>query len=138
MKWSCDADPKCLAGIRESVRNRLAGRLSPEELDEVCLGVGEACANVVKHAYHGQGGPLEVRLELDDEGFTLEFRDQGEPPDPKRITPRPLDEVRPGGLGTHFMRCAFDEMTYHREADGTNVLTARRRWRRPPPADSGG
>jgi anti-sigma regulatory factor (Ser/Thr protein kinase) len=55
------------------------------------------------------------------------LQDCGPPLDVERIVPRDLDEVRPGGLGTHFIRSIMDEVTYtHKEGCG-NVLRMVRR-----------
>ncbi len=135
MEWTCNADAGCLAWIRDSIRKELSSRLDAKQLDEVVLGVGEACANIVKHAYEGKGGPLTVRLEKGAEDFEIELRNRGKPLDPGACRPRSLDDIRPGGLGTYFMSCVFDEIRYEREPDGTNVVVMRRKWTRPDPKD---
>ncbi|MGA8259306.1 MAG: ATP-binding protein, partial [Arenicellales bacterium] len=42
----------------------------------------------------------------------LLLRDFAEPIDTSQVKPRPLDTIRPGGLGTHFMREVMDEVEF--------------------------
>jgi anti-sigma regulatory factor (Ser/Thr protein kinase) len=49
------------------------------------------------------------------------LQDSGEAADPKKLQGRPLDEVRPGGLGLHFMRQSMDEVEFSRKK-GKNLL----------------
>ena len=49
------------------------------------------------------------------------LQDSGEAADPKKLRGRPLDEVRPGGLGLHFMRQSMDEVEFSRKK-GKNLL----------------
>ena len=81
------------------------------------LAVDEAVANVIKHGYEGRSGePIEVSLEsvqCDGRcGLQVTICDCGRQVDPEGITGRPLDDVRPGGLGTHIIRNAMDEVEY--------------------------
>jgi serine/threonine-protein kinase RsbW len=92
--------------------------------------VDEALANVVRHAYRGRPGlPIEVlcnKLQTDGEkgkhdGLEIVLQDEGEPPDPKKFKSRPLDEIRPGGLGLHFIRESMDVVEFRRKK-GKNQL----------------
>jgi anti-sigma regulatory factor (Ser/Thr protein kinase) len=92
--------------------------------------VDEAVANVMRHAY---GGSPDKRIDvsckrisgmvngIQREGLEIELLDQGAPFDQKKLTARSLDEVKPGGLGLHFIRDSMDVMEHSRES-GVNRL----------------
>ncbi|HIJ64040.1 MAG TPA: ATP-binding protein [Rhodospirillaceae bacterium] len=84
----------------------------PEMAEEVVLAVDEACQNIIRHAYRGDGEiVLEIRLAA-ERRLEILLIDFAAPVDPGRIVPRPLDELRPGGLGTHFIRSVMEEVSY--------------------------
>ena len=55
-----------------------------------------------------------VNVELLRQGGTLIFHvlDNAAPIDVSRCEPRALDDVRPGGLGMHFMREIMDQVEF--------------------------
>jgi anti-sigma regulatory factor (Ser/Thr protein kinase) len=55
--------------------------------------------------------------------FHLEITDYGSFVDPSLISSRPLDEVRPGGLGVHLMRSTMDLVDYKQNRHGGTTLT---------------
>lgn len=92
--------------------------------------VDEALANVIRHAYKGRGGlPIELtcrRLFTGFEkkvprGIEITLSDSGTPVDPKKLHGRPLEEIRPGGLGLHFMKQSMDVVEFRRK-NGKNLL----------------
>lgn len=95
-----------------------------ETAEDIVLAVAEACQNVILHTYGGQeGGRLELALFRRQDGILVRLRDSGPPVDVARIRPRDLDEIRPGGLGTHFMRSLMDTVDYSLAPDGAgNIL----------------
>ncbi len=119
--------PECLCGARHKVEAAaLAAGCSKELAKDVVLAVGEACQNIFRHAYGGKG---EVIMELRHYGDWLEVQlmDFAAPMDVGKIKPRSLDELRPGGLGTHFIRAVMDQVSYLPLPDGTgNLLTMRK------------
>jgi len=92
--------------------------------------VDEALANVIRHAYKGQNGlPIEVicrrlfsdRQKTNLSGLEIVLSDSGAPVDPNKLCGRPLDEIRPGGLGLHFIKQSMDVVEFRRE-NGKNLL----------------
>ena len=77
---------------------------------DMVIAVDEACQNVIRHAYAGAPDG-EISLEIRRSGDRLVFSlvDFGAPVDVDAVKPRALDEVRPGGLGTHFITECMDE-----------------------------
>jgi len=102
------------------------------------LAVNEACMNVIQHAYRfAEGRSLRIELGVEsgrdgDELFTM-ICDNGIPARIEDLQPRALDDIRPGGLGVHFIRELTDTMAYLLPGDGwqnrlrlTRRLTASR------------
>lgn len=81
----------------------------PQQADELVLAVNEACMNVIQHAY-GDGQPGEIILEIIVRDGSLVFRlsDFAEPVEPAKLRSRDLEDIRPGGLGIHFIREVMD------------------------------
>jgi serine/threonine-protein kinase RsbW len=92
------------------------------------LAVVEAATNVVRHAYGGRGGRVEVELARDGREVELSVLDAGLSFDPTRVpAPREPDPGDPatwpeGGMGLPIIRAACDELRYRSE-DGRNRLT---------------
>lgn len=86
---------------------------NPTCAGDVVLAVDEACQNVVRHAY-GTDASGDMVVELSRAGDRLEIMlvDFAPPVDPTRIKSRDLTELRPGGLGTHFIRAIMDEAEF--------------------------
>jgi len=108
------ARPERLGEVRDAVADtcRRAGCAEPCTRD-VVLAVDEACQNVIRHAYHGNpGGEIDLALSRDGDRLVIYLRDFAPPVDPETIRPRSLDDVRPGGLGTHFIQELMDEESY--------------------------
>jgi anti-sigma regulatory factor (Ser/Thr protein kinase) len=47
-------------------------------IDDIRLAVTEACTNVVRHAYSGREGPIEVEVEPQGDSLTVVVMDHGE------------------------------------------------------------
>src|SRR3954471_2524399 len=70
---------------------------STDVIDDLKLAVTEACSNVVKYAYRGSPGELEVSLDPAEDGFSVYVRDDGSWLD------RPEGDGAAGGLGIPLM-----------------------------------
>ena len=83
---------------------------SSELSDRLVLAVNEACMNVIQHAYQGDELGVIV-LEMLNNNGQLHFKlvDYANPIDLDSVKPRDLDDLRPGGLGTHFINEIMDE-----------------------------
>lgn len=115
-----DADPKRLCDVRAEVR--AAGeRLGMESADiqHLVIAVNEACMNIMQHAYKGDCSG-EIVLEIQNNAGDVEIclTDFADPVDTRLIRPRALSDLRPGGLGTHFMQDIMDECEYGHLDDG--------------------
>jgi len=91
---------------------------------DIVIAVDEACQNVIRHAYKGSpDGKIILDISRQGDGIILSLRDFADPVDVAKIKPRDLDDLRPGGLGTHFIREIMDEVDFlvPPEGDG-NIL----------------
>jgi anti-sigma regulatory factor (Ser/Thr protein kinase) len=117
--------PKYLYVIRSAVYPLvIEAGFSKRDARMVVLAVDEACSNIIKYAYEGDHAKTIALNVLVGHGkLTLELKDSGKKPDVSKIAPRKLDEVRPGGLGTHFMATVFDTVEYDTSQGAGTVLT---------------
>jgi sigma-B regulation protein RsbU (phosphoserine phosphatase) len=90
----------------------------------VVLAVTEAFTNVIRHAY-GQATvkPIDLEIWIEDDTLRLDLIDYGRFIDPKHIASRPLDEIRPGGLGVHLIKTTMDRVEYRENDHGGTTLT---------------
>ena len=120
--------PACadrMALVRETVRSaaRYCGFDEPATRD-IVLAVGEACQNVILHAYAGRDvGDIVLGILRGTDRIVLRVSDFAPPIDPAAVKPRDLSELRPGGLGIHFIQELMDTADFHPAPDGVgNVL----------------
>src|ERR1043165_9329686 len=87
------------------------------------LGVDEACTNVLRQAYHLRADQL-ICLSLvgTQRGLRLPWRDYGKQTEAHTMKGRSHDLIRPGGLGLHLIRNAFDKVDYILKARGTELV----------------
>lgn len=112
------SDTANLAGLRDAVTTAAVrtGFVEPA-VSQVVLAVDEAIGNVIKHGYDGRPGqPIDVSIETicrgERKGLEVTVCDCGRQVDPEKIVGRRLEDVRPGGLGTHIIRSVMDEVEY--------------------------
>jgi len=88
--------------------------------------VDEAMTNIIRHAYGGRPNqPIvltcyQVQDALDGkalQGLEIVLEDQGERADPQKMRARSLEEIKPGGLGLHFIHESMDVVQFSRTAD---------------------
>ncbi|MBY0429973.1 MAG: ATP-binding protein, partial [Rhodospirillales bacterium] len=107
------AQPCQLKAVREAVRVQAeAVGLDAGCARDVMLAVDEACKNIIQHAYAGRAGEIVLEAAREDDCLVVRLIDFAEPVDPATIRPRALDELRPGGLGTHFIREIMDDIRF--------------------------
>ncbi len=125
MKLEVGARPDRLKLVRRAVAEAAALCGCGEALArDLILAVDEACQNVIRHAY-GDDADGDMVLEIRRRGDELIFllRDFAPAVDVARIRPRDLDDVRPGGLGTHLIGAVMDDVAFlPPPAGGGNLL----------------
>lgn len=117
--------PKYLYVVRSALYPiSLDAGFTKQEARKIILAVDEACSNIIKHAYDGDTTKtITVTVENDVHQFTVQLRDYGKKVNTATIAPRKLGDIRPGGLGTHFMGMVFDTMIYDTNLDQGTLLT---------------
>ncbi|NQV82642.1 MAG: SpoIIE family protein phosphatase, partial [Rhodospirillales bacterium] len=96
---------------------------------DVVIAVDEACQNIIRHAYGGSpNGEIELKICRGDGELIILLRDFAETIDTSKVKPRDLDDIKPGGLGTHFIRETMDEVEFLAPPlDGGNLLRLMKR-----------
>ena len=112
------AEPYVLASLRQTLRRWLREiEASPQVANDILIACGEACANVIQHAYGAKEGLLEVDLVLLDGTVEVTVRDHG--------TWRPISG-RDGGHGERLMQGLMDSVNVNSGSGGTIVQMKRR------------
>ena len=108
------SEPRLLHIMRGVVRYYARDAGFPEsEVYRLVLAVDEAATNVIRHTYGSRPNgrlALEVRNLLDRLEFVLE--DTGPKVRSDAIRPHALGDVRPGGLGSFFIKSFTDSSSY--------------------------
>ncbi len=121
--------PKYLFVIRSAVYPIVVDAgFSKKEARKIVLAVDEACSNIIKYAYEGDHFKLiTLNVFVEKTKLVIQLKDSGKKPDVSKIIPRKLDDIKPGGLGTHFMAEVFDNVEYNTSDDAGTVLTLEKR-----------
>ncbi len=129
------SDPSLLGVVRNLVRSYLldAGFTS-ERVDELVLGVDEACTNAIRHGCKGlPDDTFRVVFRSVDGWMEIQLEDSGEPAPPEAFArddapaPANADDLRPGGLGLHLIHEVFDAVEFCPGAIEGNCVTMKLR-----------
>jgi anti-sigma regulatory factor (Ser/Thr protein kinase) len=124
LKLAIRSDPSLLCVVRGAM-DRLAEVMgfSATECRSITRAVDEALTNIMRHSYGGSvDRPIAMYLRQVqrrskrglDEGLEVLLCDRGRAVDPAKLRGRELQEIRPGGLGLHFIRQAMDMVEFTR------------------------
>ena len=95
--------------------------LPQDQKDELVLAIAEAAQNIVKHAYKGveeTTDTMQIKISLKDGDLEIGFFDKGKPVVPQNIQHRKLDDIKPGGLGTFFIKQIMDNAVFKKDQKG--------------------
>ena len=95
--------------------------LPQDQKDELVLAIAEAAQNIVKHGYKGVDSTtdrMEIKISLKDNNLEIGFFDKGKPVIPENIQHRKLDDIKPGGLGTFFIKQIMDGAVFKKDEKG--------------------
>lgn len=141
LRLELQSDPGLLCAVRGAVERLTESfGFSAPECRAVTRAVDEALTNIIRHAYCGRPDrPIELSIRSihgrsihgrsvqrpaslkDAEGLEILVCDRGPAIKPEQMCMRALEEVRPGGLGLHFIQQSMDIVEYTR-AKRTNRL----------------
>lgn len=117
--------PKYLYVVRSALYPivRCAG-FSKQETRKIVLAIDEACSNIIKYAYEGDHTKsIALTVTVNGREIHIRIQDSGKKVDASKIAPRRLDDIRPGGLGTHFMYTIFDTVEFDTSGERGTILT---------------
>jgi serine phosphatase RsbU (regulator of sigma subunit)/anti-sigma regulatory factor (Ser/Thr protein kinase) len=111
------AEAHVLVHVRSATRRWLDDSGVDQEIaEEILVACGEACNNVVEHAYGAAPGSLEVDLRMVDGSVEITIRDHG--------AWRPAGD-RGGGWGLDLTRALMDSVKVQGRKSGTRVVMRR-------------
>ena len=125
------SNPRLLSVVRGAVE-RLTETLGfpAVQCRSITRAVDEALTNIVRYSYGNRlDQPIVMyfrktqrrnRREVED-GLEILLCDRGPAVDLSKLRGRPLEEIRPGGLGLHLIRQAMDTVEFTRKGP-TNQL----------------
>ena len=98
-----------------------------EVLGQIRLACEEALVNVIKYAYPGGEGTVEISCDnAADGGIEIEISDAGIPFNPLSLpapdTTLAIEQRKIGGLGIFMIRKIMNDVKYRRD-NGRNILT---------------
>ena len=87
------------------------------EQEKLILAIAEAAQNILKHAYENKNSSDKLRLQISYDGneLTIDLYDKGKLTIEKNVKPRKLDDIKPGGLGTFFIKQVMDEVIFSKD-----------------------
>ena len=92
-----------------------------DQKDELVLAIAEAAQNIVKHGYKGveeTTDRMEIKISLKDGELEIGFFDKGKKVIPENVQHRKLDDIKPGGLGTFFIKQIMDNAVFRKDQTG--------------------
>ena len=131
LRMEFESNPEMLCVVRNAL-GQLAATVgfSESECRAVVLAVDEALTNIIRHAYLGDPEqPIEVSFRWihvprdggGHDALEIVLEDRGTAVNPKEMCGRALEDVRPGGLGLHFIRQSMDTVEFS-HCNGRNQL----------------
>ena len=120
-----NSDPSQLKKVREKVEVFCKENQIKVNLLEIKLAIDEALQNIIRHAYKlDKTKKITIKLEkISGDSFKAEIRDFGERVPIDQIKHRALDDIKPGGLGVHFIKSISKEMKYEHKDEAGTLLT---------------
>ena len=128
LKLELHSDPQLLYVVRGALERltEVLGFSGPDRRS-VTRAVDEVLTNIIRHGYNGRTDqPIKLycsrvppRASQLADGLEILLCDEGPAIDPAKFRGRRLDEIKPGGLGLHFIHQSMDTVEYQR-AGSTN------------------
>ena len=119
------SNPSELKKVRSIIRDFCKDNCKNIEIFKVKLSVDEALQNIIRYAYNmDKTKKIILTLEkISDKNLKIMIRDYGIQAPIESIKSRNLEDVKPGGLGVHFIKNSTKKMDYEHQTDGGTLLT---------------
>ncbi len=117
--------PKYMKLVRALVSQaaQMAG-FGDDHVTPIVLAVDEACTNIIRHCYgNDYGQTIIVYVAVIGPRLQIGLRDFGPKRDSSEFKSRDLDDVRPGGLGMHFIYTTMDAVEFDDSLPRGTLLT---------------
>ena len=84
------------------------------EQEKLILVISEAAQNIIKHAYENKDSLDKMRLQIsyNNNELQIDLYDKGKLVIEENVKPRDLDDIKPGGLGTYFIKQIMDDAVF--------------------------
>ena len=114
-----------LRRIRTHLRDSLTGTKAQARLNDIVTAIDEAAQNIIRHAFpDNMTGTINISIWLTEAATKISLTDTAPLIDVSSIKPRDLDDLREGGLGTHFITSLSEAAEWsHRGGQNTLDLT---------------
>ena len=92
-----------------------------DQKDELVLAIAEAAQNIVKHGYKGienTTDKMQIKISLNNNELEIGFFDKGKEVVPGNVQHIKLDDIKPGGLGTFFIKQIMDAAVFKKNQKG--------------------
>ena len=113
LEYKFPAKTENLKNVRANLREALAGaEFSEDVINCVVLALGEACMNIIQHAYCDEDcGDIILEILKKETDLVFRLTDFAKKKSKaEEMKSRDLDEIRPGGLGCHIINEIMDEV----------------------------
>ena len=119
------SDPANLKLVRKNVEKFCKENQINTDIFKAKLAVDEALQNIIRYAYDfNKTKKIIITMEKTNENnLKVILRDFGTKVSTSQIKPRELDDIKPGGLGIHFIKSIVKGMNYEHQDDGGTLLT---------------
>ena len=119
------SDPAELKNVRKNIENFCKEHSVETDIFLIKLAIDEALQNIIRYAYDfDKTKKIIISLEkISNKSLKAEIRDFGTRVSATEIKPRELDDIKPGGLGIHFIKSIAKKMSYEHKDDGGTLLT---------------
>ena len=124
-KLTIPSSTRYLEDVREFVTQKAkSAGFADSVVEQLKIAVDEACTNVIKHAYGGEGEHvIDIVVILLSDKLEVRIKDRGRSFDPNDYSEPNLIEFaktgKSGGLGVHIMNRLMDRVEY-RSGGGVN------------------
>ena len=127
MKFSILSDPTSMKVIRSNLKNFItSNHLNNIDINQAVLATDEAVQNIIRYAYNmKRNHSIDFHFECKNDELIVQIRDFGKQFPIEQIKPRELKDVKPGGLGVHFIKSICKKVDYKHVVDtkGGTLLT---------------